>query len=208
MHGYTFDPDLVDAFVEGKLDPRGEVELADQVARVIPYHWAGPNPMVVALEKLRRHLGGDAGLFAWLERHPGRPRVVAGLYTVIGLLDRVSDNPGVVTALRELRERTPDPPELREYLVPHTDEETLASLSGSIEALLGDELDRAVSVATAALGMLRQIAPHVGELDPDARDLGALVERATRDLTDAASGHQEGADGAANGGTVAPGGGP
>jgi hypothetical protein len=60
---------------------------------------------------------------------------------VIGVLDRCSDRPGVVTALRE---RTPTPPGQREHLVPHTDESTLASLSGTIELLLCDgEVDRA-----------------------------------------------------------------
>lgn len=55
---------------------------------------------------------------------------------MIGLLDRFSDRPGVVTGLRALRERTPDPPGPPEYLVPHTYEQALAGLSGSIELLL------------------------------------------------------------------------
>jgi hypothetical protein len=80
MTSHQFDPDLVDAFVEGRLDPAGEATLADQVAQAVPCHWAAPNPIVAALDRLRRHLAGDAGLFRWLDRHPGRPRVVARIY--------------------------------------------------------------------------------------------------------------------------------
>ncbi|MCW2870022.1 hypothetical protein [Actinacidiphila oryziradicis] len=81
------------------------------------------------------HLGNQRALLAWLDRHPGRPRLVARLYVLIGLLDLYSAKPAVVTALRELRERTPYPPGLEDYLVPATDDETLASLAFKIESL-------------------------------------------------------------------------
>ncbi|TKA11180.1 iron-containing alcohol dehydrogenase [Actinacidiphila oryziradicis] len=46
-----------------------------------------------------------------------------------------SAKPAVVTALRELRERTPYPQGLEDYLVPATDDETLVSLAFKIESL-------------------------------------------------------------------------
>jgi hypothetical protein len=193
MSDYEFDTHLVDAFVDGKLGPDAEARLADQVARIVAYHWAAPNPIVGALEKLRRHLGGETGLLTWLERHRGRPRVVARLYPAIALLERFSDRPGVVAALREFRERTPNPPALENYLPPDTDEVTLANLAGTIELLAADgDLDRAASVALAGLTTLRQISARAARLDADARGLGALTEQAISGLADAVADQRDG----------------
>jgi hypothetical protein len=77
----------------------------------------------------------------------------------------------------------PDPPELRALLRPATDEQTLASLSGTIEGLLGEgELDRAVAAAQAAPAVLRQAAPRAAELEPGAAELGDSADRAAGEL--------------------------
>jgi hypothetical protein len=110
MAGFWLDPVLVDAFLGDAQDPRGEAVLADQVAHLLPFHSELPNPLTSALSRITAHLGGDAGLLEWLDRHPGRPRLTSRLYVLIALLDRFSAEPAVVTALRELREDTPYPP--------------------------------------------------------------------------------------------------
>jgi hypothetical protein len=166
------DFDLVDSFVDGTLAPAGQEVLADQVAQVIACHWAAPNPVVYALNRLRRHLGGESQLFTWLEQHPGRPRLVSHIFTVITLLDRYGSLPAVVAAFRELRQREDDPPELSGLMVPLTDEATLVSLSGQIELMLCErEFRRAADTARAAVGILRKIAPPAAERDPVLRDL-------------------------------------
>ena len=116
--------------------------------------------------------------------------MVARLYEVMGLLDLFSDNPAVVSALREFRARIHYPPGLRGYLVPATNEETLASLAGQIELLLADqETDQAVEVAAAALDMLERIAPVAEELDPNLGDLGRRLEQVRERLVGAAASH-------------------
>ncbi len=180
---FGLDRTLVDAFTDGTLDPQGEETLAEQVARLMPFHWALPNPIAAAMSRIIDHLGDQRALLAWLDRHPGRPRRTARLYVLIGLLDQFSANPAVLTALRELRERTPYPPGLEDHLVPATDEETLASLAFKIEALLGeDRSDDAVELAVATVAMLQQVAPRAGELDPEVRDMDELMEQVRQDL--------------------------
>ncbi len=113
--------------------------------------------------------------------------MVARLYEVMGLLDLFIDNPAVVSALREFRARIHYPPGLRGYLVPATNEETLA---GQIELLLADQdADQAVEVAAAALDMLERIAPVAKELDPNLGDLGRRLEQVRERLVGAAASH-------------------
>jgi len=158
---------LVDGFVAGTLDRDGEAELAAQVAGLMPFHWRLPNPIAAAMSRVVTHLGGEHELLGWLDQHPGTPRLLARLYVLIGLLDRFSDDPAVVTALAELRAQAPDPPALAGYLVPDTNSTTLASLATQIESLLADgRTDTAVEVAVAAAAMLEQVAPRVVERDP------------------------------------------
>jgi hypothetical protein len=172
------DFDLVDAFVDGTLAPSGQGVLADQVAQVIACHWAAPNPVVYALNRLRRHLGGESQLFTWLEQHPGRPRMVAHIFTVITLLDRYGSYPAMVTALRELRQREDDPRDLKGLMVPVTDEATLVSLSGTIELLLCEgDFRQAADASRAAVGILRTIAPRAAGLDADLRDLARQADK-------------------------------
>jgi hypothetical protein len=183
---WRLDPDFVDAFVAGDLTEAEETALADEIARLLPFHSELPHEVARTLSTLLTHFGGEQGLWAWLDRHPGRPRVVARLYRVMALLDRVSAEPGVVTALAELRERTPYPPGLEGHLVPSTSVETLASLSGRIELLLGeDELDEAVRVADAAVRTLAEIAPRAAELQPELAGLRDEVEQARQVLAEA-----------------------
>jgi hypothetical protein len=187
MAGFRLDRALVDTLVEGGTDPRAEVVLAEQVARLLPFHASLPNDVTAELARLVRHFGGEQPLLAWLEAHPGRPRLVARLYTVIGLLDRFSGHPAVVTALRELRSHTPYPPGLEAHLVPDTDDQTLAGLSWEIEALLGDDrVQDAVRLAVAATELLERLAPRAAEIDPTVGDIGEAAEQACSDILAAA----------------------
>jgi hypothetical protein len=187
MADFRLDRGLVDSFVTGRLDDAGEAMLAEQVARVIPFHTVLPNAVVASLSRIAHHLGGERAIFDWLDRHDGRPRLVARSYVFVRLLDDLTEQPAVLTALAELRARTPYPPGLAGYLVPDTDKGTLSSLAQSIESLLGeDRLDEAVRLADATAAMLQQIAPHFSELDPSLRDQATVLERVRHDLLAAA----------------------
>ncbi|HEV7963777.1 MAG TPA: hypothetical protein VGP57_14670 [Actinoplanes sp.] len=181
----SLDRALVDALKSGKLDPPGETALAEQVAWLLPVHWMLPNPGVLALADLTKHLGGEAALYDWLDHHPGRPRTVARTYRLIGLLDRISDQPAVVTALAELREREGDPAGLRGYLVPDTDAATLASLGEQIELLLADDpLEDALQLALSTVDVLQRLAPRMAELDPSLGSLGEELDQMRRSLAE------------------------
>jgi hypothetical protein len=174
-------PDLVDGFVRGTLDPPEDEALAHEVARLLPFHTDLPNPVVAALSSMTEKLGGTPALSAWLDKHPGRPRIVARLYSFVGLLDRITAEPAVVTALTEYRQHTPYPPGLTDHLVPVTSEETLASLGQDIELLLAkDRIDDAVALALATADLLVEVAPRVAELKPELSGLRDEVEMARR----------------------------
>ncbi|MFF4956528.1 hypothetical protein [Streptomyces sp. NPDC001222] len=186
--GFGLDGALVSGFVTGTLTPQQEAELARQVAGLLPYHWAQSNTYAEAMSQVSEHLGGQRELVVWLDRFPGLPRLVARLYVFMGLLDRLSENSAVVDALREFRERTPYPAGLKGYLVPETDDETIAGIAFRIEELLSDgERDKAVELALAMAECLRQVAPRAKELDPDLVDLGELMEHSRKDLQEAAA---------------------
>jgi hypothetical protein len=186
---FELDPDLVESFTTGKLDTDGEATLADQVARILPLHWTAPPEIVGLMQRVIDHLGGDRELLEWLERHPGRPRLVARLYVLIGLLDQISDQSAVVSALTDLRAKVPYPPGLGGYLLPDTTPETLADLSAKIEGLLADDrTDNAFRLAVAAVAMLQEIAPRAGRQDPELGALGDVLESIRRDLIAAAAG--------------------
>jgi hypothetical protein len=189
MAGFWLDPVLVDGFLGDAQDPRGEAVLADQVAHLLPFHAELPNPLTSALSRITAHLGGDAGLLDWLDRHPGRPRLTSRLYVLIALLDRFSAEPAVVTALRELRKETPYPPGLERFLIPDTTDETLAGLGYHIEVQLGDDREEtAVRLALAVTDVLEQLAPRAAELDSRTCKLGDLAARARKDISTAADG--------------------
>jgi hypothetical protein len=100
---YLLDAGLVDAFCVG--DRRGEDELAEQVARLLPFGGSLSNPTVGALTCLVRCLGGEARLLPWLGEHPGVPQIVAAVYALVGLLDRIGDDPEVARAPGDARRR-------------------------------------------------------------------------------------------------------
>jgi hypothetical protein len=109
--------------------------------------------------------------------------VVARTYRLIGLLDQITDQPAIVTALAELRARTGDPPELQGCLVPDTDDETLGSLAEQIERLLADDpAEDALRLALATADVLHRLLPRAQELDPGLSDLGMELEQIRQDL--------------------------
>jgi hypothetical protein len=183
---FRLDPELVDAVVSGDADPQAVAALADQVATVLPWHASLPPDIAGHLTRLVRHLGGDDALLGWLDEHPGRPRVAARLYRLIGLLDGISGSSAVITALRELRERTPYPAGLEGYLVPDTDSSTLGSLAQQIEELLGNgRPDDALALSLATIAALRDVVPRAVELDPELQGLDTLLEQVRRGVEEA-----------------------
>jgi hypothetical protein len=183
----ALDHALADGLAAGTLSPQEENVLAEQVARLLPFHWRLPNPMVASLSRVIAHLGGEPELLAWLDRHPGAPRVVARLYGLVDLLDQFSGEQAVVTALTELRAQAPDPPVLARYLTPDTTTATLGSLATEIELLLADDqLDTALQVGLEAAAILQWVAPRVIQLDPTVSDLGERCQRVQQLLSEAA----------------------
>ncbi|MET7289269.1 hypothetical protein [Streptomyces sp. NPDC005573] len=184
--GFGLDGDLVARFVSGRLDAEGKAALADEVARVLPFHYVLPNTTAEELAQVVAYLDGEPKLIAWLDRYPGLPRLGARLYVLMGLLDGYSENPAVVTALRESRERTPVPPGLAGALVPGTGDETLAGLAYRIEDLFGDgERKKAVDLALATVAWLRSVAPRAEELDKELGDMDEVLGHAGRDIEEA-----------------------
>jgi hypothetical protein len=184
--GFSLDRELADALAEGRLDERGERELSEQVARVLPFHATLPDPAVATLGKVRSHFGGDSGLLDWLERHPGRPRLVARLYRLIAQLDGLSGRPAVVAAVRELREQAGDPGELTGFLTPDTTSATLAGLATAIERLLGEErVMAAVRVALAAAALVRLAALQASDHDATLMSLPRRMDVTARQIATA-----------------------
>ncbi|HXR67288.1 MAG TPA: hypothetical protein VN712_01500, partial [Dermatophilaceae bacterium] len=146
--------------MQDRLDDASRATLADEVARMLPFHLQLPNPVIADLVAVAGRLGGDKALLRWLDGYPGRPRVTARLFQVIDLLDRWSAVPGVVLALEQRRARDPYPHALAGYLVPDTTSGTLASLGQLIESRLADDrLDEAGCLALRSLALLDDIAP-------------------------------------------------
>ncbi|BCL25013.1 hypothetical protein ACPCBX_25705 [Streptomyces tuirus] len=185
---YGLDHRQVAEFVAGTLDAESEAALAHQVARLLPFHWTWPTRVAQAMSQIMAHFGDQRELMAWLDRHPGLPRLTARLYVFMGLLDQYSAVPGVVTAMREYRARTPYPPGLESYLVPVTDDDTLASIAFKVEKLLGEERTReAADLALATAAWLQQIGPRARELAPEVGDLDELMRQARQDIQSAAA---------------------
>jgi hypothetical protein len=179
---FRFDPELVSAFLQDRLDDAGRATLADEVARLLPFHTQLPHQVTADLVAFTGHLGGDEALLRWLDGYPGRSRVTVRLFRVIDLLDRWSAVPGVVLALEQRRARDPYPHALAGYLVPDTTSGTLAGLGQLIESRLADDrLDEAGCVALRSLALLADIAPAAAELDRQAAELEHDV-RVLRDL--------------------------
>jgi hypothetical protein len=64
MADFRLDRELVEAFEEGRLDQEGEAVLADQVARILPFHSVLPNPLAASLARVSQHLGGQQALLS------------------------------------------------------------------------------------------------------------------------------------------------
>ncbi|MFG2944846.1 hypothetical protein [Streptomyces adustus] len=186
--GFGIDGELAAGFVDDALSPQQQVQLAQQVAGMLPFHWSQSNTYASVMSQILEHVGSQQKLMRWLDGFPGLPRLTARLYVVMGLLDEYSGKPAVVTALREFREQTPVPPGLQGCLLPETDDETLAGLAFRIEEHLGDqEMDKAVEIALATTDCLRRVAPRATELDPSVDDMGELMSHSQHDLQDAAA---------------------
>lgn len=184
--GFAIDSTLVGDFLAGTITDQREAELAEEVAQALPFHYAQANKVAETMSQLAQHLGGQRELMAWLDRFPGLHRLVARMYVFLGLLDQWSENPAVVTALRESREQTPYPEGLRGTLVPQTDAETLGGLAYRIEELLGDgRRSEAVDLARATATWLRRVAPRAEELDPDLGEMRELVDHTLEELDSA-----------------------
>ncbi|WP_433606561.1 hypothetical protein ACQP2P_30385 [Dactylosporangium sp. CA-139114] len=160
-------------FRAGRLGAAEEAALAGQVAYFVGQSEPPCTPIASCLQHIMEHVGGDEALLAWLDRFPGRPRLVTRALELVALLDRYGDCRPLVAALRRRRVHTPDPPALAERLPPETDESTLPSLGGEIKARLGD--DDPTEAALLALDTARLLAdlapamhavPGLGELEP------------------------------------------
>ncbi|ROP55847.1 hypothetical protein [Streptomyces sp. PanSC9] len=80
------------------------------------------------------------------------------------------------------------PPGLEAYMVPATDDDTLASIAFKVEKLLGEERIReAVELALATAAWLQQVAPRARELTPEVGDLSELMGQARQDVQAAAA---------------------
>ncbi|MET8999461.1 hypothetical protein [Amycolatopsis sp. NPDC004169] len=192
--GFALDTKLVKRFVAGELDEAGQAELAGQVAIIAVFHTELPTALAAQMTRIVRHLGGEAELMRWLERFPGRPKIVARLFALIDLLESYSAEPSVVTALSELREETRYPPGLSGFLSPDTDDETLAGLAWHIERLAADDrMPDAVRLARNAAALVQRLAARARELNPDLPDLAGSAAEAGRAVEDAA--HEAGLQG-------------
>lgn len=109
---------LVLRFVEEGLDPADEARLAEEVAKTLPLRWSLPTRALERLDLLSERLGGERKLLEWLDGHPGLPRVTARLLVLADSLDRYTDDPAVVTAVRDFRSAHGLPDELRGVLPP------------------------------------------------------------------------------------------
>jgi hypothetical protein len=187
--GFALDSAMVGAFVAGTLGPEDEATLAGQVAGLLPHHWDLPTKSAEALTPLVDHLGGQPELMAWLDRHPGRPRLTARIYVLLGHLDQYSEDPEVLACVRHARAQDPYPVGLRGYLTPETNDETLGGLAFRIEELLGDSREQdATELALATADWLRGAARNAETTDDHLRETGELMGHLREDIGEAATG--------------------
>ena len=180
----VLDPVKVRDFSAGTLGAQDEAALAREVAELLPHGWDLPYKLKQALQELIAHLGGEDELMKWLDTHPGRPRLTARIYALLGLLDQYGGTPEVVEALRRSRERDPYPAGLRELLVPQTDAETLSDLGYRIEAFLTDgKVERAAALALTTADWLRR---SLTGAEAEQAGLDDLLTYAREDLDQAA----------------------
>jgi hypothetical protein len=185
--GFALDSSEVSAFVAGTLGPEGEAALAGEVARLLPHHWDLPTKSVEALTPLVDHLGGQPELMTWLDRHPGRPRLTARIYVLLGHLDQYSEDPEVLACVRHARAQDPYPVGLRGYLTPETNDETLGGLAFRIEELLGDGREEdATALALTTADWLRGASRSAETTSAHIRGMGELMDHMRQDISEAA----------------------
>jgi hypothetical protein len=185
---FRLDHELVEAFRTDTLTPQDEGVLAEQVTRLLPYHATLPDQLAGDLSRVTAGLGGEHELLNWLAQYPGRPRLIAHLYRLIGLLDWYSADPAVISALREVR-TNPLPPIVGAHLAPDTDSATLAGLAWAIEtAVAQNQLNKATRLAMDTASVFEQTVRRANQAD---QSFGDLVEEVAR-LRDAiAEAHRE-----------------
>jgi hypothetical protein len=185
---FPLNHELVNGFRAGSLAPRDERVLAEQVTRLLPYHATLPDQISGDLSCLIAALGGEHELLNWLTTYPGRPRLVARLYRLIGLLDWYSADPIVISALREVREN-PLPPIVGAHLTLDTDSATLAGLAWAIEnSVAEDRINKATRLAAGTASVFEQVAQRASQIDPS---FGELTETLARLRAAIAEAHRE-----------------
>lgn len=185
---FWLDDELVNAFVEKRIDTAGEERLARLVAPLVPAHRSLPNHTVGALGRVTHTLGGGSGVLSWLDGFSGEPRVVARLVRLGDVLEALSDDPAVLEAMTYVREQTLYPPGLAGHIVEATDETVLSSLAHDIEHLAAEgRLDEAVDVGLGAVGLLERVLPLAAQRDAELRPVAATLPSMRRGLETALS---------------------
>ena len=183
---FRLDHELVEGFRNGTLAPREEDALAEQVARLLPFHWTLPERPAADLSRIIASLGGEHRLLDWLTERSGRPRLVAHLFRLIGLLDWYSAHPAVVSALRDVLANSPLPPIVGAHLTPDVNIASLTGLAWAIETALGeDRTNEATRLAFGAAALFERVARQAGETDPGVGDLADQVARLRVDIAEA-----------------------
>ncbi|MFD8733656.1 hypothetical protein ACFV06_01935 [Streptomyces sp. NPDC059618] len=187
QEGFALDSAMVSDFIAGTLGSQDEERLAGDVAEMLPHHWDLPTKSVEALTPLMDHFGSQQKLMAWLDDHPGRPRLTARIYVLLGHLDQYSEDHAVLAAVRHARAQDPYPDGLRGYLTPDTNDATLGGLASRIEELLGDNREKdATALALATADWLRRAAQNAEAPDADVREMGELMGHMHQDISEAA----------------------
>src|SRR5690348_16463153 len=76
----------VEAFIAGQLNESQQAQLAQQVSEIVAASPLVPNEATTYLERVVRHLGGQAQLLDWLAQFPGEPALVAATEQLVDLL--------------------------------------------------------------------------------------------------------------------------
>lgn len=181
-------PQEVEAFIAGQLNESQQAQLAQQVAEIVAASPLVPNEATTYLERVVRHLGGQAQLLDWLAHFPGEPALVAATQQLIDLLGALSYRDLVVDALRDVRRTTPDPAPLRAYLPPDTDHVTLSDLAEALSMLLrGRDVAATLSVGFASLDLLDASLARAGAQGADITMAASTVSDVRSGLDRAAS---------------------
>ncbi|MGI5241239.1 DUF1876 domain-containing protein [Dactylosporangium sp. CA-139066] len=179
------DLGAVERMLAGRLGNDGQAALAGQVARLLAQPEPPPTRIARALGRIMQYEGGDVGLIDWLDRFPGRPRLVVRILGLIGLLERYGRQRRVDGVLAGLRDGGRLPARVAGRLAPDTDGATLPGLGREIRLMLAaDELVEAGRLARSAARALALVGPSVAGV-PGLADLGDLAEASRRDLGDA-----------------------